>query len=135
MQSHVSVAKAGVDALSASTAVEFGPRGITSNIIAPGAIADTEGFERLATKAGREGARRGIPLGRVGTVRDIADSTVFLFSDAGSYVNGEVLVVDGGAWRTQAGNPGSGFRYPDFLLNDEVVTGVKGMKGTGKAKL
>ena len=132
LQTHVAVAKAGVDALSASTAIEFGPRGITSNIIAPGAIANTEGFERLATPESKKAAGRGIPLGRVGTVRDIADSTVFLFSDAGSYVNGEVLVVDGGAWRTMAGNPGSGFRYPDFLLNDEVVTGVKGMK---KAKL
>ena len=69
-----------------------------------------------------------IPLGRVGTVRDIADSTVFLFSEAGSYVNGEVLVVDGGAWRTMAGNPGSGFVYPYFLLGEEVITGVKGMK-------
>lgn len=38
------------------------------------------------------------------------------------------LLVDGAAWRTQASSPGSGFDYPDFLLADEVVTGVKGGK-------
>ena len=88
----MSVAKAGVDVLSASCAIELGPRGITSNIISPGAIAGTEGFERLAPKQHRGHAARGIPLGRVGTVKDISDATVYLFSDAGNYVNGEVLV-------------------------------------------
>jgi hypothetical protein len=44
----------------------------------------------------------------------------------------EVITVDGGAWRTHGGDPGSGFEYPDFLLSDEVVTGVKGGK---KSKL
>ena len=42
------------------------------------------------------------------------------------------LQVDGGAWHRQGGSPGSGFVYPDFLLADEVVTGVEGAK---KAKL
>ena len=42
--------------------------------------------------------------------------------------------VDGGSWRTQTGSPGSGFTYPDFLLGDELVSGVKGMKKE-KAKL
>ena len=41
-------------------------------------------------------------------------------------------VVDGGSWRTASGSPGAGFKYPDFLLSDEVVTGVKGGK---KSKL
>ena len=41
-------------------------------------------------------------------------------------------VVDGGAWRTQGANPGSGFTYPDFLLADEPISGVRGGK---KAKL
>ena len=92
LQSHVSVAKAGVDALSTSCAIELGPRGITSNIISPGAIAGTEGFERLTQKEHRGDAVKAIPLGRIGTVKDISDATVYLFSDAGSYVNGEVLV-------------------------------------------
>ena len=92
LQTHVSVAKAGVDALSHSTAVEFGPRGVTSNVIAPGPIEGTEGMERLATSEGTKKAKRSIPLGRYGTVREIADATVYLFSEAGNFVSGQTLV-------------------------------------------
>lgn len=92
LQTHVVVAKAGVDALSANVALEFGPRGITSNVIAPGPIGGTEGMERLARKEDIEGMGRRIPSGRWGTVREIADATVYLFSEAAGYVNGTVLV-------------------------------------------
>ena len=92
LQAHVGVAKAGVDALSNSVAIEFGPRGITSNIIAPGPIAGTEGMERLARKEDAAAGKKQIPLGRWGTVREIADATVYLFSEAASYVNGTTLV-------------------------------------------
>ena len=92
LQTHVSVAKAGVDALSHSTAVEFGPRGITSNVIAPGPIAGTEGMERLARKDGSEQVKKRVPLGRYGTVKEIADATVYLFSDTGNFVSGQTLV-------------------------------------------
>lgn len=91
-QTHVSVAKAGVDALSHSTAIEFGPRGVTSNVIAPGPIEGTEGMERLARKEGSEIAKKKVPLGRYGTVKEIADATIYLFSDAGNYVTGQTLV-------------------------------------------
>ncbi|MCJ1379274.1 hypothetical protein MMC17_002375 [Xylographa soralifera] len=125
LQTHVCAAKAAVDALSANAAIELGPHGITSNVIAPGAIADTEGLARLARPEDLKASAKQIPMGRAGTVRDIADSTVFLFSEGGNHVNGTVAVVDGGGWRMQAGNPGAGFAYPDFLLGGEVVTGVK----------
>lgn len=92
LQTHVCVAKAGVDALSNNLALEFGPRGVTSNVIAPGGIAGTEGMERLAQTDHVEKARKDIPLGRLGTVKEIADATVYLFSDAGNYVNGHTLV-------------------------------------------
>ena len=92
LQSHVSVAKAGVDAMAMSVAIEQGPKGITSNIIAPGPIADTEGVARLSKQDHREKSSKGIPSGRYGTVKEIADATVYLFSDAGNYVNGETLV-------------------------------------------
>ena len=92
LQSHVAAAKAGIDALSASVGIEYGPRGLTSNIIAPGPIAGTEGMERLATAGGQEKAGKAVPVGRLGTVRDIADATVYLFSEAGGFVNGEILV-------------------------------------------
>ncbi|EER27344.1 hypothetical protein D8B26_006603 [Coccidioides posadasii str. Silveira] len=129
LQAHVTVAKAGVDGLSNSVAIEYGPFGVTSNIIAPGPIGDTEGMRRLAKKGADQSA---IPLGRYGTVKEIADATVYLFSDSGNYVTGSTIVVDGGAWRTQSGRSGLGFKYPDFLLSGEGITGVSGMK---KSKL
>jgi peroxisomal 2,4-dienoyl-CoA reductase len=92
LQSHVSVAKAGVDAMAMSIAIEQGPKGITSNVIAPGPIADTEGMERLAQKGNRERQYKAVPIGRYGTVKEIADATIYLFSDSGNFVNGETLV-------------------------------------------
>lgn len=92
MQTHVSAAKAAVDALCYATAIEQGPLGITSNIIAPGPIADTEGVDRLSEKGQRDASAKVIPSGRYGTVKEIADATVYLFSDAGNYVNGNALV-------------------------------------------
>ncbi|KAH7065988.1 peroxisomal 2,4-dienoyl-CoA reductase-like protein SPS19 [Paraphoma chrysanthemicola] len=130
LQSHVSVAKAGVDAMAVSIAIEHGPRGVTSNVIAPGPIADTEGVARLSKEEHRKNSAKSVPAGRYGSVKEIADATVYLFSDSGNYVNGETLVVDGGAWRTAG--LGKGFEYPEFLLSGETVTGVAGMK---KSKL
>lgn len=86
------MAKAGVDALSNAVAIEMGPRGLTSNVIAPGPIAGTEGMERLATKEVRENAGSHVPVGHYGTVRDIADATVYLFSSTGDFVNGSTVV-------------------------------------------
>ncbi|KAL2810348.1 hypothetical protein BJX63DRAFT_444789 [Aspergillus granulosus] len=119
LQTHVAVAKSGVDALSANVAIEYGPHGITSNVISPGPIAGTEGMARLSVNPQFTG--EGIPLGRAGTVKDIADATVYLFSHAGDYVNGVVLPVDGGAWRVAGGNPGGEFEYPGFLLSGKSV--------------
>ena len=65
---------------------------MTSNVIAPGPIAGTEGMERLARKEGNEQVRKRVPLGRYGTVKEIADATVFLFGDTGNFVSGQTLV-------------------------------------------
>ncbi|KAF2027576.1 peroxisomal 2,4-dienoyl-CoA reductase-like protein SPS19 [Setomelanomma holmii] len=130
LQSHVSVAKAGVDAMAMAVAIEQGPKGITSNVIAPGPIADTEGIDRLSKRESRERSYKAVPAGRYGTVKEIADATIYLFSDTGNFVNGETLVVDGGHWHT-AGF-GNGFEYPDFLQSGQTVTGVAGGK---KSKL
>ncbi|KAI8941972.1 hypothetical protein NX059_000082 [Plenodomus lindquistii] len=126
LQTHVSVAKAGVDAMAMSVAIEQGPKGITSNVIAPGPIGGTEGMARLAKSESIEKSHKKIPSGRYGTVKEVADATIYLFSDAGNYVNGETLVVDGGAWHTSG--LGEGFEYPDFLLSGAEVTGVAGGK-------
>ena len=130
LQTHVAAAKAAVDALSNNVAIEYGPRGVTSNIIAPGPIEGTEGMERLSRPEEKERTAKGIPSGRMGTVREIADGTVYLFSGAGNYVNGHCLVVDGAAWRTSTLGAGGAFQYPDFLLRGDDVSGVKGGKGS-----
>ncbi|KIW02428.1 uncharacterized protein PV09_06244 [Verruconis gallopava] len=129
LQAAPSAAKAGVDQLAYSICIEHGPFGVTSNVISPGPIANTEGMLRLSTKEGQSSGRYShIPSGRLGYVKEIADATVYLFSDTGNYVNGEILVVDGGSWHNHL-QPGVGsFKYPDFLLSGQAVTGVKGMK-------
>jgi peroxisomal 2,4-dienoyl-CoA reductase len=98
MQLHVSAAKAGVDALTRNLAVEWGRYGIRVNAIAPGPIEDTEGMKRLVPEPIKEKLRQRVPLGRFGLIKDIEAAAVFLCSDAASYINGTVLVVDGGHW-------------------------------------
>lgn len=98
MQLHVSAAKAGVDALTRNLAVEWGRYGIRVNAIAPGPIEDTEGMKRLVPEPIKEKLRQRVPLGRFGLIKDIEAAAVFLCSDAASYINGAVLVVDGGHW-------------------------------------
>ncbi|KAG0149257.1 hypothetical protein CROQUDRAFT_653828 [Cronartium quercuum f. sp. fusiforme G11] len=118
LQAHVSAAKAGVDALSQAVAVEFGPHGVRSNIIAPGPIADTEGFSRLSTPESHDTLTQGIPLQRFGSRDDIGNATVFLFSSAASYITGSVLVVDGGEHHLRA-TTSLAANYPRvFLQND-----------------
>jgi peroxisomal 2,4-dienoyl-CoA reductase len=97
-QLHVSAAKAAVDALTRNLAVEWGRYGIRTNGIAPGPIADTEGMKRLVPEPVKEKLQKRIPLGRFGLIKDIEHSAVFLCSDAASYINGAILVVDGGQW-------------------------------------
>lgn len=127
MQAHVAAAKASVDSISSSVALEFGPYGVTSNVIAPGGIEGTEGLERLTSIKFSKDAAKHIPLGRWGTIRDIADATVYVFSDAGNYVNGDVLVVDGADWRNKGMGVGRDpdMQYPDFLLKGEFSKSIK----------
>lgn len=129
LQSHVSAAKAAIDALMGSVALEYGPFGVTANSIAPGAIEGTEGMERLASsKLDPKMRTKGVPIGRWGSVRDIADATVYVFSDAGNYINGTTLVVDGAGWRRQgaaAVGVDDDMQYPDFLLAGTISKHLK----------
>ncbi|CAJ0552459.1 Ff.00g064380.m01.CDS01 [Fusarium sp. VM40] len=132
-QTHAACAKAGVDALSASVALEYGPRGIQSNVISPGAIQGTEGVDRLFSKDDRVG--RGVPLGRHGLLKEISDATVYLLSESGNYVNGHVLVVDGGAWRVpQFLGLSASKTYPDILEAD-IKQKRDTKNGTVKARI
>lgn len=103
LQSHPGSAKAAIDALTRHLAVEWGPMGIRVNCIAPGPIDDTEGMSRLAPGDVKAKVEKQIPLGRFGRIEEIAHATLYLVSDAATYVTGSVLVVDGGAWMTMNG--------------------------------
>jgi NAD(P)-dependent dehydrogenase (short-subunit alcohol dehydrogenase family) len=91
-----SASKAGVAALTRSLAIEWGARGVCVNAIAPGIFRTDLNAELLdGTPRGRELLLRS-PMKRFGRIEELAGAAVFLASDAASYVNGAVLVVDGG---------------------------------------
>jgi len=97
LQVHVCAAKAGVDMITRTLAIEWGPEGIRVNSIIPGPIAGTEGMARLApTPEAASEVINCVPLRRMGTPEDIADVCLFLASDAARFVSGAVIPVDGG---------------------------------------
>jgi NAD(P)-dependent dehydrogenase (short-subunit alcohol dehydrogenase family) len=97
MHSHVCAAQAGVDMLTRTLALEWGPYGIRINSISPGPIADTEGMKRLApNEAIANQYKKSVPLNRFGKAEEIGHAAMFLSSDAAAYVSGVVLPVDGG---------------------------------------
>lgn len=93
-QANYSASKAGVIGLTKSVARELASRGITCNAVAPGFIA-TEMTDAM-TDAAKEAVKAQIPLQRVGTTADIAETVAFLASDRASYITGQVISVDGG---------------------------------------
>ncbi len=96
-QAHVCAAKAGVELLIKTLALEWGPEGIRANCITPGPTADTEGMDRLApTQQARRAIESKIPLRRYGTKDELADLALFLCSDAAAYITGAAYLCDGG---------------------------------------
>ena len=109
------VSKAGVQALTRSLAVEWGPRGIRMNAIAPGPIPTEGAFSRLLPKEELEKlAIDRIPLRRFGTSDELANLAAFLVSDGAAYINGEVVTMDGGEWLQGAGE----FNYLGQMMTD-----------------
>ncbi len=93
-QANYAAAKAGIIGFSKSLAREVGSRNITVNVIAPGFI-DTD-MTRVLPEEQRAAMLGQVPLGRLGEAQDIANSVVFLASDAAAYITGETLHVNGG---------------------------------------
>ncbi len=94
-QAHVAAAKAGVNSLTRTCAVEWGPHGIRVNAIAPGSIQGTEGLRRFAEVLPDAPSRPTNPLGMHGHGVDIANLTLFLCSPAARFISGQVIAVDG----------------------------------------
>ncbi|MDJ0951485.1 MAG: SDR family oxidoreductase [Alphaproteobacteria bacterium] len=96
--------KAGVLAMTQSLAVEWGPKGIRLNAIAPGPFPTEGAWERLVPNA--ELAKRfetGNPLGRVGKPEELNNLAAFLMADGSGFINGEVVTIDAGNWLKGAG--------------------------------
>ncbi len=95
-QAHVGAAKAGVEQLMRTLALEWGPYGVRANSIIPGPVSDTEGVRRLLAGDAADRAARIVPLGRLGQTTDIGAAAVYLASGAAGYVSGTSIEVDGG---------------------------------------
>ena len=119
------MAKAGVVALTRSLAVEWGDRGIRMNAIAPGPIPTEGAFSRLLPRPELEKfARERNPLRRFGTVEELANLAAFLVSDGSGYINGDVVVMDGGEQLQGAGE----FSALGRLLNEDDWKSLKPRK-------
>jgi len=92
---HYSASKAGINGFIKSAALEFSGYGITVNGIEPGNIL-TDGMKMHRSAAFIKSMEEAVPLGRLGTPRDIANAAVFLASDDASYITGTTITVDGG---------------------------------------
>ena len=92
----ISAAKAGVIALTLSTALEYAPT-VRANCVSPGFVRTALTDVVLGDDALEASVESGTPLGRVGTPEEVADVIVFLLSDLARYVTGHNVVVDGGS--------------------------------------
>jgi 3-oxoacyl-[acyl-carrier protein] reductase len=94
-RAHVSASKHAAWGLTKALAMEFGPKGITTNIVSPGPIMgeaqDAEQAAHISPMAAR------VPLGRLGTTDEVAAAVALLASDAGGFINGQMIQVNGGA--------------------------------------
>jgi peroxisomal 2,4-dienoyl-CoA reductase len=125
LQVHAGSAKAAIEAMSKHLGNEWGKYGIRVNNIAPGPIEGTEGFDRLGGDLFLKDSSKdtslktqvieAIALRRFGKKNDIAQSALFLATDASSYITGSTLVVDGGAWFFSGGIIGS--KVEKHLMN------------------
>ena len=100
------MSKAGLNVMTQSLAVEWGPKGIRFNAIAPGPF-PTEGMSARLNPGQQQSAYEnmsGNPLGRVGEMAELANLAVYLLSKGSEYVNGQTIAIDGGQYNASGGN-------------------------------
>ena len=119
------MAKSGVLAMTKSLAVEWGPKGIRTVAIAPGAFPTPGASGQLRPEGRDEGWASRIPLGRAGEHRELADLASFLISDGAGYINGEMVVQDGGAHLRSSGAEDL-LRWTDAQWEKHRVSRAKG---------
>lgn len=103
------MSKAGVAAMTQSLAVEWGPKGIRANAIAPGPFPTKGAWERLmpeplAKKTGAGTGASDIPMRRFGEHEELANLAIFLMAPGCDYLSGEVIAIDGAQWLASGGN-------------------------------
>ena len=90
---HSSAARAAVESMTRTLATEWGGRGVRLTCVAPGTI-ETDGWRNYGDTA--ESVAATIPLGRLGTAEEVAQTIAFLASPAGDFITGTTIVIDGG---------------------------------------
>ncbi|GFS10689.1 peroxisomal 2,4-dienoyl-CoA reductase [Elysia marginata] len=98
LQTHLGVAKAGIETLAKHQAVEWGPKGVRVVNVAPGPVESTEGLRRLGAGMSNEDIGDIMPVGRVGTRQEMGEICLFLASDMAGQITGSTVIADGGAW-------------------------------------
>lgn len=99
-------AKAGVLAMTRSLAVEWGPKGIRLNCVAPGLFPTPGAWEQLYPAGSQvEPQDKGVPLRRFGDHNELANLYSYLASDGSGYITGDMIVIDGGRWMQGVGGP------------------------------
>ena len=122
-------AKAGVLAMTRSLAVEWAKYGIRSNAIAPGPFPTKGAWDRLlpGDLAEKFDLAKKVPLKRVGDHQELANLAAYLVSDFSAYINGEVVVIDGGEWLKGAGQFNLLESIPEALW-DQLEAMIKAKK-------
>lgn len=119
------MAKAGVLAMTQSLAVEWGDRGIRLNAVAPGPFPTKGAWDRLVpTPEIAKAFETRNPLKRSGEHRELTNLVAFLMADGSSYVNGDVITIDGGEWLKGAGQ----FSFLQDVMSDDLWAAMRPQK-------